>query len=171
MSRNILVDTDIVIDFLRGNKQALSYFKSETKSICFSAITVAEIYAGIKGKKEEAEVERLFSIFPVISATHEIAREAGKFVSAYRPSHSVEIPDAIIAATCLLSGAELSTCNVKHYPMFKGLKPPYKKHSHANAEFNEAADTALDEITESIRDNKSNSGLKQDTGGGYDRYD
>lgn len=132
MSRNVLIDTDIVIDFLRGDKQAICHFKADSESLCFSAITVAEIYAGIKGKKEEAEVERLFSIFPVIATTNEIAREAGKLVKQYRPSHSVEIPDAIIAATCIISDSELNTLNVKHYPMFKGLKPPYKKHK-ANA--------------------------------------
>jgi predicted nucleic acid-binding protein len=127
MNKNILIDTDIVIDFLRGDRQALAYFKSISDKIWFSAITVAEIYSGIKGKIEESEVERLFSIFPVIAATNEIAREAGRFVKLYRPSHSVEIPDAIIAATCLLSGSELHTLNIKHYPMFKDLKPPYKK--------------------------------------------
>lgn len=127
MNKNILIDTDIVIDFLRGDRQALAYFKSISDIICFSAITIAEIYSGIKGKKEESEVERLFSIFPVIATTNEIAREAGRFVKQYRPSHSVEIPDAIIAATCLLSGSELHTLNIKHYPMFKDLKPPYKK--------------------------------------------
>jgi len=127
MSGNILIDTDIVIDFLRGDKRALSHFKSVSDSMCFSAITVAEIYAGIKGKKEESEVERLFSIFPVIATTNEIAREAGKLVKQYRPAHSVEIPDAVIAATCLLSGAELHTLNIRHYPMFKDLKPPYRK--------------------------------------------
>jgi predicted nucleic acid-binding protein len=74
-----------------------------------------------------SEVERLFSIFPVIATTNEIAREAGIFVKQSRPSHSVEIPDTIIAATCLLSGSELHTLNIKHYPMFKDLKPPYKK--------------------------------------------
>ena len=125
MNKNILIDTDIVIDFLRGDKRAISHFKAESELIYFSAITVAEIYSGIKDKKEEAEVERLFSIFPVIAATNEIAREAGKLVKQYRPSHSVEI----IAATSLVSGSQLHTLNVKHYPMFKGLKPPYKKHN------------------------------------------
>jgi predicted nucleic acid-binding protein len=127
MNKNILIDTDIVIDFLRGDRQALAYFKSISDRICFSAITVAEIYSGVKGKKEESEVERLFSIYPVFAATDKIAREAGRFVKQYWPSHSVEIPDAIIAATCLLSGLELKTFNIKHYPMFKDLKPPYKK--------------------------------------------
>ena len=133
MNRNILIDTDIVIDFLRGEKQAISHIKAKSKIICFSAITVAEIYAGIKGKKEEVEVERLFSIFPVIAATNEIAHEAGKLVKQYRPSHSVEMPDAIIAATCLISGLELNTLNIKHYPMFKELKPPYRKLNQANS--------------------------------------
>jgi hypothetical protein len=128
MSRKLLIDTDIVIDFLRGGKQAISHFKAESEFICFSVITVAEIYTGITDKEEEAEVERLFSIFPVIAATSEIARLAGNFVKQYRPSHSVEVPDAIIAATCFITGSELSTLNVKHYPMFSGLKPPYKKH-------------------------------------------
>jgi predicted nucleic acid-binding protein len=123
----ILIDTDILIDFLRGNTKAVSYFKEKSKFIFFSAITVAEVYTGVKGKKETSKVERLFSIFPVVAVTSEIAREAGKIVNKFRSSHSVEIPDAIIAATCLAAGAELSTLNVKHYPMFKALKPPYKK--------------------------------------------
>ena len=127
MSKNILIDTDIVIDFLRGDRQAISYFRAKSKLISFSSVTVAEIYTGIREYKEEVEVERLFSIFPIIPVTANIAREAGKFVKQYRQSHSVEIPDAIIAATCLISDSKLNTLNVRHYPMFKGLKPPYKK--------------------------------------------
>ena len=127
MNRSILIDTDIVIDFLRGRKQAVSFFKDNSEIICFSAITVAEIYAGIRGKEEEIAVEHLFSIFPVIETTKKIAIEAGKLVKQYRPSHSVELPDAIIAATCIISDSELNTLNIKHYPMFRGLKPPYRK--------------------------------------------
>jgi predicted nucleic acid-binding protein len=127
MSTGILIDTDIVIDTLRGNSLAIAHIKINAHSLCFSAMTVAEIYAGIKGKKEESEVERFFSIFPIIPVSSEIAREAGFFVRQYRSSHSVEIPDAIIAATCVSLNAELHTFNVKHYPMFNHLKPPYKK--------------------------------------------
>jgi len=127
MTKNILTDTDIVIDFLRGRKQAVSYFKANSKNICFSAITVAEIYAGVRGKDEEIAVEYLFSIFPVIETTHKIAVKAGNLVKQYRPSHSVELPDAIIAATCIISESDLSTLNSKHYPMFKDLEPPYRK--------------------------------------------
>ncbi|TFG89271.1 MAG: type II toxin-antitoxin system VapC family toxin, partial [Hyphomicrobiales bacterium] len=40
-------------------------------------------------------------------------------------SHGVGLADAIIAATADSENAELKTLNVKHYPMFKGLTPPY----------------------------------------------
>ncbi|MBN1306387.1 MAG: type II toxin-antitoxin system VapC family toxin [Chitinispirillaceae bacterium] len=127
MKKKMIVDTDVVIDFLRGEKKAVSYFKSMSEFICFSSITVAEIYSGTKNQKEEDDIDRLFSIFPQVSVTNEVARLAGKLVNHYRPSHGIEIPDAIIAATCMILEANLSTLNVKHYPMFDGLKPPYKK--------------------------------------------
>jgi predicted nucleic acid-binding protein len=37
------------------------------------------------------------------------------------------LPDAILAALAQSERAELKTLNVKHYPMFGGLKPPYRK--------------------------------------------
>ena len=127
MKKKIVLDTDVLIDFLRGEKKAIAHFKTRADLICFSSITVAEIYSGIKSRKEETEIERLFTIFPIIDVNNEIGRLAGKLVQQYRPSHSVEIPDALIAATCSISGFDLHTLNVKHYPMFAGLKPPYRK--------------------------------------------
>lgn len=127
MKKKALIDTDVTIDFLRGEKKAISHFKIKADLICFSSITVAEIYSGIKSQKEETEIERLFTVFPVIDVNNEIGRLAGKLVSQYRPSHSVEIPDALIAATCIISDFDLYTLNIKHYPMFTGLKPPYRK--------------------------------------------
>jgi predicted nucleic acid-binding protein len=127
MKKKIVVDTDVTIDFLRGEKKAISHFKSISDLICFSSITIAEIYSGIKSQKEEKVIEKLFTIFPIIDVTNEIGRLAGKLVNQYRPSHNVEIPDAIIAATCRITHADLHTLNIKHYPMFAGLKPPYKK--------------------------------------------
>lgn len=95
--------------------------------MCVSAVTVAEIYAGVRGKDEEEEVEELFSLFPVFSTTYEIGREAGKLVRQFRSSHGVETADAIIAATCMVMDLKLHTLNVKHFPMFKELRPPYRK--------------------------------------------
>ena len=127
MSNQLLIDTDVLIDFLRGHKQAAAFFNVESDRICFSCITMAEIYAGIRDPREEAEVERLFAIFPVLPITDDVARLAGQFARQYGKSYSVEIPDALIAATCSIHKAELQTLNVRHYPMFRNLRPPYRK--------------------------------------------
>ncbi|MCD6342220.1 MAG: type II toxin-antitoxin system VapC family toxin [Spirochaetaceae bacterium] len=127
MNKGMLVDSDVLIDFLRGEEKAVSLFRRMQDSIVFSAISVAEIYAGTRGENEETEVNRLFSTFTVFPVTGEVARKAGEWIRKYRASHSMEIPDALIGATCLVNKLELVTLNTKHYPMFPGLKPPYTK--------------------------------------------
>lgn len=127
MNERLIVDTDIVIDFFKGEENAITLFRSDIDKIHFSAVTVAEIYAGVRNKKEESEIERFFSVFPVIGVDALIAKIAGKLVNQYRKSHNVEIPDAIIAATCIASETGLRTLNIRHYPMFKDLRPPYRK--------------------------------------------
>lgn len=124
---SVLVDTDITIDFLRGHDHAVAHLKTVAGDLCFSAVTVAEIYTGIRSRQEEAEVERLFAVFPVIPVTRDIAREAGRLVNTFGASHSVELPDALIAATCQAFGAALHTLNTRHYPMLSGLERPYQK--------------------------------------------
>lgn len=42
---------------------------------------------------------------------------AGEYIRRYRKSHSVELGDALIAASAVVSGAALWTRNRKHYPM------------------------------------------------------
>lgn len=127
MNNKLIVDTDIVIDFLKGEENAVSLFRSNSARINFSAITVAEVYAGIRNKKEESQIERFFAAFPVMGTDALVAKIAGQLVNQYRKSHNVEIPDAIIAATCIVTEAGLYTLNIKHYPMFKELKSPYRK--------------------------------------------
>jgi len=58
--------------------------------------------------------------------TDQIARRAGEFLRSYRRSHSgIDLVDYCVAATAELHGAKLVTLNVKHFPMFPDLVPPY----------------------------------------------
>lgn len=122
-----LIDTDVLIDYLRGLPQAVEFLRSLGGSICFSTITVAEVYCGVKGNDEEEKIKELFVRVPVVPVDLSIAREAGRLVAAYHKSHKLSLPDALIAASCLQTGASLQTLNVRHYPMFAGLSPPYGK--------------------------------------------
>jgi len=47
----------------------------------------------------------------------EVGRRAGLYVRDFKKSHGVSIGDALIAASAILSSAELWTRKRKHYPM------------------------------------------------------
>ncbi len=127
MATPFLVDTDVLIDFLRGYKKSVNFVNTHAAHIILSSITVAELYAGVKGDSERVILENFVSLFPVIPVSIEIARAGGLFKRDYGKSHGVGLADAIIAATCQAEQAMLKTLNTRHYPMIKGLKPAYKK--------------------------------------------
>ena len=127
MADSFLLDTDVLIDFLRGYDKAVDFVTANSHKIILSSIVVAELYAGVKGAAELTALDNFISLFTVIPVTSEISRVGGLFKRDYAKSHGVGLADAIIAATCESENAALKTLNVKHYPMMKGLKPTYKK--------------------------------------------
>ena len=127
MAEPLLVDTDVLIDFLRGDNKAVTFVNANSSRIILSSIVVAELYAGVKGEPELTVLENFVSLFPVIPVSSDIAKSGGLYKRDYGKSHGVGLADAIIAATCQAENAELKTLNIKHYPMIKGLKPTYKK--------------------------------------------
>lgn len=127
MVESLLLDTDVLIDFLRGYDKAVDFVAANSHRIILSSIVVAELYAGVKGAAELTALDNFISLFTVIPVTSEIARAGGLYRRDYAKSHGVGLADAIISATCESEDAEIKTLNVKHYPMIKGLKPAYKK--------------------------------------------
>lgn len=127
MPKSILLDTDVLIDFFRGNSQALSFVNTHSPQIILSSIVVAELYAGVKDNSEKTILNDFISLFPVIPVTAEIARAGGLYKRDYGKSHGVGLADAIIASTSEIENAELKTLNIKHYPMINDLRPAYKK--------------------------------------------
>ena len=125
MSRPLLVDTDVMVDYLRGREKAVRFLKRHAERIVLSSITVAELYAGVKGRTERAMLDEVVSLFPVIPVTAEAAKAAGLLKRDFGKSHGVGLADAMIAATVQAENAELKTLNVRHYPMLRGLKPAY----------------------------------------------
>ena len=127
MTKLILLDTDVMIDFFRGYSKAVTFVNANSPRIILSAIVVAELYAGIKGKSEQTVIEKFISLFRVIPVTSEIAKIGGLYWRDYGKSHGIGLADAIIAATCDVEKAELKTLNMKHYPMIDSLTPLYEK--------------------------------------------
>ena len=127
MSNSMLVDSDVLIDFLRGNDNAIRFIEEFSRHIILSPIVVAELYAGVKGADELSALDNFVSLFRVVPISAETAKAGGLFKRDFGRSHGVGLADALLAATADIEKAELKSLNVKHYPMIKGLKPAYKK--------------------------------------------
>ncbi len=127
MAKPFLVDTDVMVDFLRGHPKAVALVKRHSSRIILSSIVTAELYAGVRGDEELDTLDNLVSLFRVIPVSPALARAGGLNKRDYSKTHGVGLADAIVAATCEAEGAELKTLNVKHYPMIRGLKPAYTK--------------------------------------------
>lgn len=116
----VLVDSDVLIEVSRGRDQEiLSSWVNLSQSdstILYSPVTEAELWAGARPREHEA-LTNLFRTLLCAPIDRETGRQAGDYLHQYRKSHGLELGDALIAATALLSDAELWTRNRKHYPM------------------------------------------------------
>lgn len=120
-----LLDTCILIDVLRGWDAAVEFVSGLKATPTISAITATELIAGARGAREVAAIDRILSSYQVAEIDLDIARLAGAYVRDYGPSHAVDPIDALIAATASVNELDLVTLNLKHFPMFRGLKRPY----------------------------------------------
>jgi hypothetical protein len=117
---SILIDSDIVIEVLRGRDQAIlaqwSVLAASPSPILISPITVAEIGAGALAGELPA-IARFSAPLTCIDLDQKIGRLAGEYLRRYSKSHSLKIADALIAASAVQNQAALWTRNRKHYPM------------------------------------------------------
>lgn len=116
----ILVDSDVLIEVSRGRDESLlakwADLSSSDPLILFSPVNEAELWAGARPNEYDT-LGALFGARVCAPADAAVGRHAGDYVRLYRTSHSLELGDALIAATAVVNGAMLWTRNRKHYPM------------------------------------------------------
>jgi predicted nucleic acid-binding protein len=121
---SILVDTDILIDHLRGHQPASDFLRrvfAGEYSGQISVLTEMEVLAGARPTEGESElVESLLSRFSSIPVSSSLSRRAGQLLREYR-SKGLTPVDAIIASTCLELRAVLVTRNARHFNIIQGL--------------------------------------------------
>lgn len=120
----VLLDTSVIIDFLRQKNKAdtLLYKLAKSENLFVSIVTHTEIYAGKsvwekKGAKQE--VEDLFSGFTILPMITEISEIAGN-LKAY--NHDRSLLDCIIGATAKYHNLDLATFNSKDFKAMAGVK-------------------------------------------------
>jgi predicted nucleic acid-binding protein len=112
----LIIDTDVLIWELRGNKKAQDIIHA---SIPFniSVVTYIELIQGMRDKKELNSFIRQLGKWNVEIAqiNKDISTRAMIYVEQYFLSNSMELADALIAATCVNNSEVLVTANEKHY--------------------------------------------------------
>lgn len=120
----LLLDTSIIIDFLRlreKSKSTLYAITQKENTLFASIITHTELYAGTSVWSSAialGELETVFSGIDLIPLTEKISQEAGN-IKAHYP---IDLVDAIIAATAIANDMTLVTLNTKHFQKIPTLR-------------------------------------------------
>ena len=128
-----LLDSDTIIWHLRGRKEITEMLKDLQRSglpAC-STISALEVQLGVKTKDEEGKTNRFFESLKIFDVNMDIVKIAAQLIREYKAKGvTMDIPDSIIASTCLLHDLILVTYNRKHYPIseLKFHLPPQIKH-------------------------------------------
>lgn len=113
----------MIIWSLRGNEAARDALHANLP-FKISVITYMEIVQGMKNRRELnifLNQLRRWSV-TVIQVDRDISARAMGYVEDYFLSHSLQIADAIVAATAVEAKEPLLTANDKHYRQVKALK-------------------------------------------------
>lgn len=118
----MIIDTNIFIDFFKGNTEAKSFLADDIE-MSTSQIVLMEIITGFKKKNEIKKLEKFLknAKIAVLPISSDISNLASDLFSKYFHSTSLGIPDAFIAATSILTKQPLATLNLKHFNKIKEL--------------------------------------------------
>lgn len=112
MPVRILIDSDVLVDHLRGHRR----FVAGLDDVHVSVITRAELFSG-KGA-EDRRIRRLLEPMTSLPIDSAIAERAGRL----RRSGGIRLPDALIAATALEHRLTLVSRNARDFDGIRGLK-------------------------------------------------
>jgi len=119
----VLIDTDVLIWYLRGNENAQ---KTVNANIPFtiSVVTYMELIQGMKDKRELKLLQKFVKkqSIKIIQINENISSKAMFLVEDFSLSRSMEMGDAIIAATALENQEILLTANDKHYSFIPNIR-------------------------------------------------
>ena len=118
----MIVDTDIIIWYMRDHSEAVKLLDSNT-GFSISVITYMELVHGMRNKQELQALKTALRLWKVqiIQIDEVISTKAMFYVEQYFLSHSMELADALIGSTAILHQLPLHTGNRKHFSVFKEL--------------------------------------------------
>ncbi len=117
-----LIDTNIVIDMLRGYEPAITWMQNNKGSaFALPSLVRMEVVLGTRNKIEQENAIKLLALYPVVYSTVVDSQWAMTEFEKLHLSNQVEIMDCFIAAICNRTGLPIYSRNQKHLGIFSGV--------------------------------------------------
>ena len=111
-----LVNTTILVDFLRGRKEAKTWLEGFPEGgLAISVITAAELLAGCHNKQEQKRLEAELEQYDLVLTSTAISSTAWEWYRQHRLSDGVGFFDCLIGASAYHCGLTVCTLNDKHF--------------------------------------------------------
>ncbi len=112
----MLIDTDVIIWNQRGNTVAADTL-DQLPGFSLSVVSYMELLQGVRNLQEQQLLRRALRFWNagLIHLDESISARAAFLVEQYALSHSMQMADALIAATAIELGTSLLTANDRHY--------------------------------------------------------
>ena len=129
MEPRTIIDTDILIDFLRNKKEAVAFITQleEKKTLLFTtAINAFELYYGAHKSKQSAQTlqatKTLLERLVLLPLSPRSAQRAGHIYAELElEGNPIGLRDTFIAAIALTRKCSVATRNTDHFKKVKGL--------------------------------------------------
>lgn len=125
-SPKYLLDTNVIIEVLRGNDDIINKIEGIGQKNCFiSEITLAELlYGAVRGNKQKnfkdvEQIEKEFNVLPIRPAFREYS-EARNYLRLN--GTPIDHMDLFVASVAIHNSLTLVTHNTKHFQRIPNLK-------------------------------------------------
>jgi predicted nucleic acid-binding protein len=118
----VLIDTDVLIWYLRGNQKAFRVIE-RLEGFFISVVTYMELVQGMHSRSELNTLKNFLKTrnVSVLQISEDISAKAMFLVEEHYLSHSIQLADALVGATAAGHGLPLLTANTKHYKIIPNL--------------------------------------------------
>ena len=126
----VFVDTDVMVDILRGYPAATEWLASlADEPIVLSGFVYAELLQGCRNKKDQEDLQKKIAEYDILWPAAETCNRAIDVFAEHFLSDGLGILDALIGQTAADLDISLQTFNAKHYSCVPGLKAaePYDR--------------------------------------------
>lgn len=120
MSKGLLIDTDIVVDYLTGSDQAADFLEYTRDDLHLSVVTLAEIGSFVRNEAEWLALEAALAAFVI----HPIDTITARLAAGLK---SKTLNHRLLAATASIHELRIVTREKKSYPDSANVLVPYQK--------------------------------------------